>query len=142
MEKGDVFGNLTDWGQALETIEKLRKENRLDEYQAGLIRILRYKDNWRLREAVLECVGQVKEPSSNLVREVMSIMADDKTYYDMRILATTALGMLIGKCSNDKDADLNKARCKELIRTVLESPQPPIFHEALEKSLRSIEVEA
>lgn len=135
---GDIFGNLMDWGHVLDKIEGLAKKKHLDEYQAGLTRILKYRDNWRLREAVLECVGQVEKPCSDLIREVMNIMADEGTYYDMRILATNALGELICKCSADQEADSNRARCTELMRAFLESPQPPIFHEALENSLRSI----
>ena len=135
---GDIFGNLMDWGHVLETLEGLSKNNHLDEYQAGLARILKYKDNWRLREAVLECVGQVEKPCSDLVREVMNIMADDGTYYDMRILAAAALGELVCKCSADQEVESNRIRCTELMRAFLESPQPPIFHEALENSLRSI----
>ncbi len=139
MDKGDVFGNLKDWGRVLDTLESLTNQNRLDECQAGLIRILRYKDNWRLREAVLECVGRVKKPGHELMREVMGILADEDTYYDMRILAATALGELIRKTPSDIQSDSGGFQCKKLIKSLIESPQPPIFHEALRKSLKSID---
>lgn len=138
MDKGDVFGNLKDWGRVLDTLESLTNQNRLDECQAGLIRILRYKHNWRLREAVLECIGRVKRPNHKLIREVMGILAEEDTYYDMRILAATALGELIRESSSDIQADSIGFKCKELMEALLESPQPPIFHEALKKSLKSI----
>lgn len=140
-DKGDMFGNLEDWGRLLDTIEELTRENRLHEHQSGLIRILRYKDNWRLREAVLECVGKVEEPRPDLIKEVMKIMSDENMYYDMRILAATALGELMGKSLDDIEAHSIRDQCRTLMRTLLDSPQPPIFHEAIEISLKSIDKE-
>jgi hypothetical protein len=139
MDKGDVFGNLMDWGQALDALDKLSEEKRLDEHQSGLMRILRYKGNWRLREAVLECVGRLDDPRPDLAREVMNIMADDNTYYDMRILAATALGEMLSRAAEEAEFNSIKIKCLDIIKSYLDSPQPPIFHKALEKSLSLIE---
>lgn len=49
----DIFGNLMDWGLVLDKLDDLKKSEKLHKHQADLIRILRYRNNWRLRETVL-----------------------------------------------------------------------------------------
>ncbi len=49
--KKDPFGNLADYQPVLELVHDLADKGELAECQPGLIRILRYKGNWRLREA-------------------------------------------------------------------------------------------
>ena len=95
--KPDPFGNLTDWGQVLETLDKLADSGRLAECQPGLIRILRFKGNWRLREELLKRVGEIKTPSRELADQVLSILADDNVYYDARIIAGDALVSTVEK---------------------------------------------
>ncbi len=65
--KHDLFGSLRDWGPVLELVDDLADNGQLAKCQPGLIRILRYKGNWRLREEVLKRVGEIKTPSSELV---------------------------------------------------------------------------
>ena len=93
--KQDPFGNLTDWGPVLDTFEVLADNGRLAECQPGLIRILRFKGNWRLREEVLKRVGKIQTPSRELVLQVLAILSDDNTYYDARIIAGDALVQLL-----------------------------------------------
>ena len=87
----DDFGNLRDWGSVMDRLERLRDEAVLDEHQAGLARILRYRGNWRLREAALEAIQYVKEPSDELLARVLDIVADQGLYREVRVLAARAL---------------------------------------------------
>lgn len=68
----------------------------------------------------------------------MNIMVDEGAYYDMQFLAATARGELICKCSYDHDADSDRTRCMEPMRSFLDPPQQQIFHEAIKNTLRSI----
>ena len=82
------FGNLMDWGQVVEKLKELKKEKRLDDCQEEFIRVLRYPNNWRLREMVLEYIKDVQNPIDDLLLCTLNIMIDNKIYYDYRILAT------------------------------------------------------
>ena len=136
----DIFGNLTDWGQVIETLDRLKELKQLDRHQAGLTRILRYRDNWRLRETVLKYIKHLAEPTDELVQEVVNITMDEDIYLDMRILAVDALSHLIPLRIREDDI-----RGRELVgiaiekmNKLLKSPQAPIFHEAITKSLERL----
>ncbi|MFP4349685.1 MAG: hypothetical protein ACLFQY_15445, partial [Desulfococcaceae bacterium] len=128
----DPFGNLTDWGPALNTLEIMADRGRLEECQPGLIRILRYKGNWRLREEVLKRTGEIQKPIRELVFQVLAIIADDNLYYDVRILAADALSKLIHKIRNG-DSDKIYPEMQAVIQKIRRTPQPPFFSRALEK---------
>lgn len=126
----DPFGNLTDWGSVLDLLEKLGQNGGLAECQSGLVRILRYKGNWRLREEVLKRVGDIPNPCGELIGQVVSILADDNIYYDARILASEALVQLMKNTRNGFPCDINLdvRRIAEKLRS---TPQPPFFDAAL-----------
>lgn len=128
----DPFGNLTDWGRVLDTFGELADSGRLAECQPGLIRILRFKGNWRLREEVLKRIGETNAPSRELVLQVLTILADDNIYYDARIMAGDALVQLL---KNGPDASLDElaATAAKLVQKLKSTPQPPFFDEALER---------
>ena len=128
----DPFGNLTDWGTVVEILDELTDNGKLAECQLGLIRILKYKGNWRLREEVLKRVGEIQTPSDELVYQVLSILADDNIYYDARILASDALIQILKNVQDGFDGEINMSARKvtERLRT---TPQPPIFDNALKK---------
>ena len=97
-----------------------------------MIRILRFKGNWRLREEVLKRVGEIQTPSDELVYQVLSILADDNIYYDARILASDALIQILKNVQDGFDGEINMSARKvtERLRT---TPHPPIFDNALKK---------
>lgn len=130
--KQDPFGNLTDWGTVLEILDELTDNGKLAECQLGLIRILKYKGNWRLREEVLKRVGEIQTPSDELVYQVLSILADDNIYYNARILASDALIQILKNVQDGFDGEINMSARKvtERLRT---TPQPHIFDNALKK---------
>lgn len=130
--KQDPFGNLTDWGRVLDTFGELADSGRLAECQPGLIRILRFKGNWRLREEVLKRIGEIKVPSRELVRQVLTILADDNIYYDARIMAGDALIQLL-KNGPDESLEELTATVRKLVQKLKSTPQPPFFDEALDR---------
>ena len=136
----DIFDNLTDWGRVIETLDRLKELKQLDRHQDGLTRILRYRNNWRLRETVLKHIVHLSEPMEELVHEVINITVDEDTYLDMRILAVDALSHLIPLCSKRDDI-----KSRNIVETAVENmnkllslPQSPIFHEAVTKALKTI----
>ena len=76
----DIFGNLTDWEQVLDKLNDLKKSETLHKHQAGLARILRYRNNWKLRETVLEYITYINEPSDEILTEAINIMMDEGVY--------------------------------------------------------------
>ncbi|MCD4676494.1 MAG: hypothetical protein K8S18_10940, partial [Desulfobacula sp.] len=134
--ENNIFGNLTDWGIVLEKLEKLSKNKELGNYQDELIRLLRFDQNWRLREAAIESLPFVENPGLNLAREIISLIKRKDLYYDVRILATDGLEKLATTIVNNKgfDKDILKQFVLSIqkdLDALLASPEPPIFHDAL-----------
>jgi len=128
----DPFGNLRDWGPALELLDELATNGKLAECQSGLVRILRYKGNWRLREEVLKRIGGIPSPSNELVGQVLTILADDNIYYDARILANNALIHWL-KNSQSRLHQEVILEIRKVIEKFSKLPQPPLFGEAIKK---------
>jgi len=129
--KDDPFGNLRDWGPVLDLVGDLADRGQLAGCQPGLIRILRYKGNWQLREEVLKRVGEIRDPSYELICQVLSILGDDNIYYDARILASDALIQLLKNVPDGSNGEIHLSvrKVTERLRT---TPQPFIFDKALE----------
>lgn len=139
----DGFGNLREWGRVMEKMEALTKSGKLGDCQEELIRVLRYNDNWRLREAALAALPGISEPSPALIDEALKIMMRDDLYYDVRILAADALGKTLKKDSrtNRRGGDKMKETLNRVIEgmnRLLSDPQPPILHRAVRESLERI----
>lgn len=132
--KEDPFGNLTDWGPVLDLFDNLADNGKLADCQPGLVRILRYKGNWRLREEVLRRVGEIQTPSDELIFQVVEILGDDNIYYDARILAGEALIQLLKSIHEDGFCvEINK-EIQRVVDKLRRTPQPPFFETTL-KSL-------
>lgn len=134
---GDPFGNLQDWGAVLELLDELASTGRLAECQRGLVRILNYKGNWRLREEVLKRLDQIQQPADELVGQVLSILADDNVYYEARILAGWALTQLLKNGQNGARGNL-QPQVKKIIEKLCNTPQPPFFEEALKSCTQAL----
>ena len=130
--QADPFGNLTDWGPVLERIYSLAEEGTLSECQHGLIRILRYRDNWRLREEVLKQVATMENPEVALVRQVLKIITDDQLYYEVRILAIETLLQLLNNDANTF-ADEVETEIFQTVENLLSAHHPSLFEPALKK---------
>ena len=128
----DPFGNLREWGPVLEQVCQMADEGNLSQCQPGLIRILRYRDNWRLREEVLNRIGTIDSPDSELVLQVLNIIADEKLYYEVRILACETMLEMLKNPANVFNSELQTA-IRQTVDELLKTPHPPIFEPALKK---------
>lgn len=142
-----IFGNLMDWGTVLEKLEKLSDNRELGQHQDELIRLLRFDQNWRLREAAIEALPLVENPDLDLARAVISLIKRKDLYYDVRILASDSLGKLADIIVSNRafDRDILKqfiTEIKNMLESLLASPEPPKFHEILQTTVNRIEVTA
>lgn len=128
----DPFGTLTDWGIVLDLLEELGENGNLSAYQPGLLRILRYKGNWRLREEVLKRIGEIRNPSEELISQVIEILADDNIYYDARILAGESLAQLLKNTENGFSRNISMD-AKKVVEELRSTPHPPFFENALQR---------
>ena len=133
------FGNLKDWGIVLDKLEALSKNGELNNNQRELIRLLRFNQNWRLREAAIESLIAVETPEPDLFREVFSLMMRNDLYYDVRILAADGLEKLT--INSVRGKRFAGGHLKEIIAEImggmedlLASPEPPKFHDAIRDS--------
>jgi len=136
----DTFGNLDDWGKVLKTLEDLKKKKKLDKHQSGLARILRDGQNWRLLERVLEYGKEINQPADEFLAEVTDIMANRNIYLDARILAAEVLDSLVPRRSTNSrnDGIFSKTLLIRKMVDILNSSEPPIFHELIANSLEVI----
>ena len=112
--------------------DDLADNGKLAECQSGLIRILRYKGNWQLREEVLKRVGEIKAPSGEMIFQVLAILADDNIYYDARILACDALIQLLKSDQDGLCGEINK-ELRKIVEKLRSTPQPAFFDKALKR---------
>jgi hypothetical protein len=130
--QSDPFGNLKDWGPVLEQICNLAESGKLDECQPGLARVLAYRDNWRLREETLRRIGTLSFPDDAIICQVLRIVDDENLYYEVRVLAVEAMIMLL-KNLQCRFQTATSSAIDKTWRSLLATPQPPIFEECLRK---------
>ncbi|UCC72577.1 MAG: hypothetical protein JSV86_19805 [Gemmatimonadota bacterium] len=137
----DSFGNLVEWGRVLEEIGRLGINRELDEHQEGLVRILRYRANWRLREAALKAVTEMDAPREALLSAVLEIMMDESLYHEVRVLAAEALAAGLARAQEKKRHDLDDLRHRAIqqIHELLSSTQAPVIHQGVRLVLSNIE---
>lgn len=138
-----VLGNLEEWDKALDVLGEIEKNKLLDEYQKELIYMIRYNDNWRLREAAIEASRAVNNPDQELINELLSVMKNEGIYVDARIMATDAIGRIIANTSNNDACDQDeickmKARADECLTNLAKCPQVPVFLEMITKTQERI----
>lgn len=139
----DIFGNLRDWGPVLDQLTELRSKRILDNHQEGLVRILRYRDNWRLRETALEYARDLATPSDDLLRQILAIVVDHDTYYEMRIMAVQTLAILCSRMMRGHRTDQVAAKgILSKLAALLESAGPPVFHAAVATAVEEMEPDA
>jgi hypothetical protein len=137
----DRFGNLMEWGRVLEEIDRLRISRELDEHQEGLVRVLRYRANWRLREAALKAATEMDAPGETLLSAALEIMVDESLYHEVRVLAAEALASGLARAQEQKRHDLDdlKQRAVEHIHELLNSTQAPVVRQGVRLVLSTIE---
>ncbi|MDD9302566.1 MAG: hypothetical protein HUK40_09580 [Desulfobacter sp.] len=142
--KDDIFGNLMDWGGALDKLQNLKEGGTLDNHQDELIRLLRFDGNWRLREAAVEASSALTAPSVDTAKQLVELIKRTDLYYNVRIMAVEALSTLVPVVTDNSggNSELVRVFVKEAnheVTTLLSSPEPPIFHAALELALVQIQ---
>lgn len=135
-----VFGDPGDWAGVLSLLARLIKEKKLDDYQRELLLLLRDRENWKLREAVLESAKSLKSPSEEFLKEMLNIMTDDTCHYNARILAADAFVNLFqrGKTERERNYAIGVDVVIEKMRSLLKSPQPGFLHEAILRCIEKI----
>ena len=125
--------DLMDWGRVLDELEELRRLRLLDEHQGGIKRILRYRQNWRLRECALQCAKEVTLPQDGLIEEICAIMCDEDSYTELRILAAETIGELARTPHGRAESvpSFNGVDIPGKMRELLAAPLVPIFRQKL-----------
>jgi hypothetical protein len=131
----DVFGNLTEWGKVLGTLERIRTERLLDEHQPGLARLVRYPDNWRLREAALGAALEVSQANDLLVADVLHAVVDPSLGFETRVLAARALGHLLPLRPPQVSTGLDPERIQTTLQDLLDRTYEPVLRRALTETL-------
>ena len=136
---GDSFGDLREWGRALEEVEKHTKAGTLDDVQGGLARLIRYRENWRLRERALVAARAVTAPDVELLSAILNVALDENTYTDARVLATRALGDLVPRRAPVPVPDgCDPEAVASALAERLEHPQAPVLRMTQERALDRI----
>lgn len=136
---GDPFGNLRDWGVALDELRGQTEAGTLDQIQPGLVRLVRYPDNWRLRVHGLLAAERVQHPDPELLQALLEVVADDQTYTDARILAVRAVAKLVPRRAPAAVPDgLEADAVLRFLRKQLSVPEAPILQQALEQAIDMI----
>jgi hypothetical protein len=141
---GDIFGNLREWGDVPDQLAQLTQSGTLDDHQEGLMRLLRYRHNWRLREMALEAVQNLKSPTDRIISEVLAIVMDEGLYCEVRMLAAKSLGVVLSKSATPFSSDGRVIRCQVIqkMSMLLDSPQRPVIAGVLRECLTAIDGES
>lgn len=135
---GDSFGSLLEWGHVLGRLDDCRRRGTLDDEQEGLLRILRYPHNWRLREATLEAIRDLKTPSEAILHEVRTIAEDESLYYEVRVLAAETLAVWAEGGRHASWTPAARDAVAACVRRLLGEHQPPILHQAAGRVLPAL----
>jgi len=133
----DIFGDLQDWGRVRETIERLRLQRELTAHQPGLARILRYRRNWQLTEAVLRAAVEFDRRDDVLTAEVLHVLVDAESNLETRVLAARAAGALLGLPTPD-GSSFDERRAVETIEDVARQPGPPVLTRAAAAAVETL----
>lgn len=138
--QSDIFGNLMEWGDVLVKLEGLRSSKTLDEHQAGLVRILRYPRNWRLREAALKAVREINQPSQELLKETLNIALNEEVYLEARKMAVDALADLMIKDRRIRSKNEITARSRVMVKmeSLMGGTQSPLLRERIERFFKKL----
>lgn len=142
--KTDDIDNFKDWWVVLEKLREMKTASALDECQHSLARILKYRDNWRLRETVLEYATDIHKPTNEFLEAICAIMTDDNIYISARILAVEALRVLVPRKIKQSTAypTFRGVSVPRVLKNILDFPQVPMFHDAIARALKDIDQEA
>lgn len=133
----DVFGDLQEWGCALNRLDDLKKAGALDDHQSGLARLIRYQHNWRVQQEALLAATYVSRPVEPLIHATVKVLNDREAILENRILAARALGSLLSCLQNGQGGFTREAGSASLVmKAVLADGGPPILQRAVEAACK------
>lgn len=136
----DTLGNLEQWGRALEQLDEWKRAGQLDGHQVDLLWLLRFRGNWRLREAALEMLASLHVPAPELICQACDIMMNESLYREVRILAAEAVTAMLSSDQNPgAPMGALAGEVRQRMHALLESAEPPVMHLALRRVLSRIE---
>lgn len=137
--RGDPFENLREWGAVLDELRKRAVGGTLDEIQPVLVRLIRYRDNWRLREEGMRAAARVTRPDGELLRALLAVASDPELYVDARILAVRGVAELVVRHpSAGLPDDVDPDEVLAVLREQLSRPEPPVLHRAVKRAIEHI----
>jgi len=138
--KSDIFGNLMEWGGVLEKLGQLRDSKTLDNHQAGLVRILRYPHNWRLREAALRAIREVNHPTEALLRETLNLALNEEVYVEARTMAVHTLAdlMIKDRRIRSKNEITARSRVLEKMECLMSDTHSPLLRDGIERFFKKL----
>ncbi len=128
----DVFGDLREWGRVLDQVRRMREDGTSGQHQAGLARLARYPYNWRLRQAALCAMAELKQPCEEVLRAALGILADEGGDLETRVLAGMALCGMLNGCESIGDDAHGEAAAS--IAELSAKPQPPVLQAYVRKA--------
>ena len=131
----DVFANLSQKSEVLAKLEELTSHNCLDEHQVGLARILRFRQNHSLIQAVLEYATKIERASDILIAEALNVLVAQDLPISIKVLAANALGHLIYQRPTKTDSDFDLGRVMESMVHVVSKSESPALKKAVFKAL-------
>ncbi len=131
----DIFGNLSRKDEVLSALEEIASQNRLDEHQIGLARILRFKENHTLLCAALECATKIERSSDILIAEALNVLVALDLPVSIRSLAASSLGHLIYHRPTKTDSDFDLDMVMDSMAHVLRKSESPTLKKALFKAI-------
>lgn len=129
----DVFGDLRDWGRVIHKIGQLRREGILHEHLDGLVRVLRYRYNWQLRQAAIESVQDVAKPNRPLLDALLVIASDETVQLEFRLLACGAVNHVLWRCGSLEGGSGLRRRAALEAETILSGVHEPVLRTAIER---------
>ena len=115
------------------SLKDWQEEGKLSECQPGLIRnTAGTKETGSSERKCLNGQVILKNPSSELISQVLEIVDDDNTYYDARILAGDALIRMLKNNRDGFEGNVN-ASVRKVAERLRATPAPPIFYNTLTK---------
>jgi hypothetical protein len=127
----DIFGDLTQQNGVIARLREISSRGCLDEYQVGLARILRFKENPGLIDAALEHSGNIERASEILIAEALNVLVSQDLPIHTRALAAKVLGHLISRYPAESVSDFDVERVIESMVHMLSRSQTPMIKQAL-----------
>ncbi len=131
----NVFDDLTDWAPVLSELAALSSRGELDAHQAELARLLRYRDNWRLREAALRAALEIRQASDLLIADALNVLVDPELALSTRIAACHALAHLLPRRQPTGVAELDLETVRKTMRDLAARSLNPVLQHELHQAV-------